>query len=124
MKLSKELNSADLKHDVNRPLVRIFGNLLQIVPEFGQELMYDESFQTFILSVLLPSDTVLFKKDCLWVLSNILGGPSEHPFEFLIDNKTLLNCLVQLGQHPEYAIKKEALICMYNLCENHGNKYL
>lgn len=54
----------------------------------------------------------------------MLAGPSEHAFEILLDNKNLLEQIIVLAKHPEYQVKSEALICLYNLCENHQNKYL
>lgn len=58
------------------------------------------------------------------MLSNILGGPSEHNFEFILDNRNLLDQIIELANSTDYQVKKEALITLYNLCENHNNKYL
>ena len=48
----------------------------------------------FTLNVLFDDGTV-FKKELLWVLSNILAGESEQNFEFLIENKKI----TIIGQH-------------------------
>ena len=86
--------------------------------------MYDEKFQTFILQVLFNQESNAYKKECLWVLSNILGGPSEDNFEFILENKNLLQQIVKLSSCNDYQVRKEALVTLYNLCENHNNKYL
>lgn len=53
-----------------------------------------------------------------------MGGTSEHNFEFIVENKDLLERLVQLCDHESYMIRKEAMVTIYNLCENHNSKYL
>jgi len=53
--------------------------------------MYDDHFQTFLLSVLFqPDGQNCYKRECLWVLNNIVCGRSEHNFEFIFDNKHLI----------------------------------
>ena len=64
--------------------------------------MYDEKFQTFILQVLFNQDGNAYKKECLWVLSNILGGSSEDNFEFILENKNMLEQIVKLASCPDY----------------------
>lgn len=81
-----------------RPIISIIGNIIPLRLEYGHELMYDEKFQTFILTILFqPDDQNLYKKECLWVLSNILAGPSEHNFEFILENKNLLEQIIHIA---------------------------
>lgn len=106
-------------------MIRMLGILTAFKLEYGHDLMYDNKFETFVLTVLhQPMDKTSFKKECLWVLSNILGGPSEHNFEIILENKSLIDLIIAHANSQEYQIKKEALVVLYNLCENHCNKYM
>ncbi|TNV80522.1 hypothetical protein FGO68_gene17177 [Halteria grandinella] len=124
----------------NRPIIRILGNLLTI-PSLPQddlvsELVSDDRFQTFMLTVLLnkPSTGLienlsqqgnLYKKECLWLLSNILGTTSEQNFEIMVENKVLVDCVCSLANSStDYGVRKEALVTIYNMCENYQSKYL
>lgn len=89
-RITSELDAGDIASPINRPVLRAIGNFLSCDVAIGQELMYDEKFQTFLLQVLFEKERNHFKKECLWILSNILAGPSEHNFEFITDNKSLL----------------------------------
>eukprot|EP00347_Sterkiella_histriomuscorum_P013623 403364010 len=126
-RVSSELPYASQQFDLPfiRPIISIIGNIVPLRLEYGHELMYDERFQTFLLTVLFqPDEITLYKKECLWVLSNILAGPSEHNFEFILENKNLLQQIINLAKSQDYLVKKEALVTLYNLCENHENRYL
>ncbi|CDW78857.1 importin subunit alpha-2-like [Stylonychia lemnae] len=125
-KLAAELESSvSITSNIVRPIINILGNIIPLRLEYGHDLMYDEKFQTFILTILFqPDDQNLYKKECLWVLSNILAGPSEHNFEFILENKNLLEQIIHIASSQDYQVKKEALVTLYNLCENHQNRYL
>ncbi len=58
------------------------------------------------------------------MLSNILGGPSDHNFEIILENKSLLDLIIAHAYSQDYQVKKEALVVLYNLCENHQNRYM
>lgn len=68
----------------------------------------------------------IYKKECLWVLSNLLGESSQENFEILLENKALVDrvCEIASSKEVDSSVKKEALVVIYNMCENHGNKYL
>lgn len=103
----------------------MIGILTSLNLDYGKQLMYDNLFSTFVLMVLhQPLDKPNFKKECLWVLSNILGGPSEHNFDIILENKGLLDLIVAHAHSHDYQTKKEALVVLYNLCENHQNRYM
>jgi len=99
--------------------------LIALNLDYGQDLMYDNKFETFVLTVLhQPIEKIDYKKECLWVLSNILGGPSVHNFEIILDNKNLLCLIVEHAFALDISIKQEALVVLYNLCANHDHKYM
>lgn len=60
----------------------------------------------------------------MWLLSNILGGASRESFEILLENKHLVDKVCEIALSREYALKKEALVVIYNMCENHGSAYM
>ena len=96
--------------------------------------MSNERFQNFMVAVLFSQSIInsdgsstgnVYKKECLWVLSNILGLHSEANFEIIMSTNGLVERLINLaGPDSEYHVRKEALVAVYNLCENHNSKYL
>ena len=61
----------------------------------------------------------------MWLLSNILGTMSEQNFEILVENKTLVDCVCEHAlTSTDYSVRKEALVAIYNMCENHNSKYM
>ncbi len=119
---------------VNRPILRIIGNLLTLnsvgQTSIANELMTDEKFQTFLLQVLFQkasfeSSEIIYQKESLWLLSNILGCDSEQNFEIILENKSLIEKISELAHlSPDFQVRREALVCLYNLCENFNSKYL
>lgn len=119
--------------------MRIIGNLLSISTDADTDqhaalLMSNERFQKFMINVLFSQSIInsdgsstgnVYKSECLWVLSNILGLHSEANFEIIMSTSGLVERLIHLaGPDSEYHVRKEALIAVYNLCENHNSKYL
>jgi hypothetical protein len=53
-RLATELGnlSSDLTSKAIRPMIRILGTLIAFKLEYGHELMYDNKFETFVLTVL------------------------------------------------------------------------
>ncbi len=67
----------------------------------------------------------IYKKEALWVLGNLLGGQSEQICEIIIHNKDLFKRIMELSsQQVDFSVRTEALVCIYNICENHKSKYL
>ena len=96
-KIANELGTlaSTLESTMIRPAIRILGTLISVKLDLGQDLIYDNKFETFVLTVMhQPLEQTSYKRECLWVLSNILGGPSEHNFEIILDNKDLLGLIV------------------------------
>lgn len=99
-------------------------------------MLSDDNFQTFIISVILNKTEVLsdcsnfgaaniYKKESLWVLGNLLGGESEQACEIVIHTKNVFERIIELcSQQTDFQVRTQALVCLYNLCENHQNKYL
>ena len=134
-KLTQELcYEGEERSQVNKPIMRILGNLLSIpcIPQdqLTSELIGSDIFQTFVMSALLNDSqdmtSSIARKECLWLLSNILGGASRESFEILIENKHLVDkvCEIAVSRETAYALKKEALVVIYNMCENHGSAYM
>mmetsp|Transcript_40395 Transcript_40395/g.29760 ORF Transcript_40395/g.29760 Transcript_40395/m.29760 type:complete len:120 (-) Transcript_40395:165-524(-) len=63
-------------------------------------------------------------KEVLWLLSVLLASASEECCEVVAVNKFLMDQLALLATNGDYQIKKEALVVIYNLCENHDHKFL
>lgn len=135
-KLTQELSyeGGEVRSEVNKPIMRILGNLLSIpsIPQdqLTSELIGSDIFQTFVMSALLnDSDdmtSTIYRKESLWLLSNILGGASRESFEILLENKHLVDkvCEIAVSRETGYPVKKEALVVIYNMCENHGSSYM
>lgn len=65
--------------------------------------MSNERFQNFMVSVLFSQSIInsdgsstgnVYKKECLWVLSNILGLHSEANFEIIMSTNGLVERLI------------------------------
>lgn len=104
--------------------------------QISDDLMVDDTFQTFMISVLFNKTQMksdgsnygavnIYKKETLWILGNLLGGPSEQICEIVLETQGLLDRILELcSQQTDYHVRSEALVALYNLCENHNSKYL
>ena len=77
-------------------------------------LMASEAFKTFLIQTLENPNG--WKKEFLWLLSIIYASATE--LEIFHDQ------ILKNVQSMDYSVKSEALICLYNICENHGSKNL
>jgi hypothetical protein len=78
------------------------------------KLMESEAFKLFTIQTLENPNG--WKKDLLWLLSIIYASATEL---FVFYDQILANTNSQ-----DYSVKSEALICLYNICENHSSKNL
>ena len=54
-----------------------------------------------------------------------MGGQSEQICEIIIHTKNLFKRILELSsQATDFSVRTEALVCLYNICENHNSKYL
>ena len=68
--------------------------------------MANDKFQTFMITVLFTKSIInsdgsstgnIYKRECLWVLSNILGLKSEANFEIIFSTQGLVDRLIELS---------------------------
>lgn len=83
-------------------------------------------FLTFTLSNKQPAGIIQdlslwsshFKKECLWVFSNIVGAVDDTTFGSLLKAQHLIGVVCELAHSSDdLAIRKEALIAIHNMCE-------
>lgn len=77
--LSKITNEIDFNKlsSINKPILKALGNFISYDVTIGECLMCDEKFQSLVLCILFSDSPANYLKETLWVLSNILAGPSE-----------------------------------------------
>ena len=76
--------------------------------------MKSEVFKTFTVQTLENING--WKKEMLWLLSIVYASASE--LEIFYDQ------ILKNVSSLDYSVKSEALICLYNICENHNSKSL
>jgi hypothetical protein len=86
-------------------------------PQFESSLMQDPNFVPFTISSLNFPHTP-YTRDLLWLLSLIFATQTNKEQVFKSLSEELFKSIVQMAFSQDYAVKSEALICLYNICEN------
>jgi hypothetical protein len=128
-KLTSELEGeySEVPPAVNTPILKSIGSMVfGCLDQISHDLMCDEKFQTFVVKILFNENdnSSVFKKEVFFILSNVFASKHVENAEFITESSSLLNQICLIALKSDYPVRKEALVALFNLGENHNSQFL